>query len=299
MSRTAPRIILGVLAEQGRPVSRTRLMKLLFLLRQDTNIGETAAFYDFLPYKFGPYSFFVDCDLRNLQENGFVTCTDDSHLVPTPTGLAAYETLPPAIQYTVQKTVRKVDGLATAQLMDLVYLRFPQFTILSEREGCCPPPRPEATRAVHTIGYEGVTVDGFLNALVEHGIRRLIDVRNNPLSRNFGYSKKTLSDLCARISVEYIHRPELGIPSAQRTNLQDMGDYERLFDWYQATVLPERVVEIGQVATLMQEKTSALMCFEREPGCCHRSRLALRVAERSGLSIRHLEVGTCGSEKKF
>ncbi len=273
-------------------------MKLLFLLRQDTDLSKVAAFYDFLPYKFGPYSFFVDCDFRNLQGNGLVASADGSHFAATPAGQAAYETLPPGVQYAVQKTVRKHDGVATPQLMDLVYTRFPQFTVLSEREGVQPPPRPDAPRAVYTIGYEGVTVDGFLNALVQQGIRRLIDVRNNPLSRNFGYSKKTLSDLCGRILVDYVHRPELGIPSAQRAGLHDPSDYARLFDWYEATVLPERGAEIGQVASLMKEKSSALMCFEREPACCHRGRLAPRVAERNGLAVHHLEVAQWGHGRR-
>ena len=45
---------------------------------------------------------------------------------------------------------------------------------------------------IFTIGYEGATVDEFLTALRDAGVKRVIDVRALPLSRRAGFSKSPL-----------------------------------------------------------------------------------------------------------
>ncbi|MGY9014452.1 MAG: DUF488 family protein [Rhodospirillales bacterium] len=54
-------------------------------------------------------------------------------------------------------------------------------------------PRPTAASArLFTIGYEGKTLERFLNQLVQHRIRVLCDVHRNPVSMKFGFSKNRL-----------------------------------------------------------------------------------------------------------
>lgn len=45
--------------------------------------------------------------------------------------------------------------------------------------------------AVFSIGYEGLTIDSFLNKLIANNITLVVDVRNNPQSMKYGFSKKS------------------------------------------------------------------------------------------------------------
>jgi uncharacterized protein (DUF488 family) len=60
-------------------------------------------------------------------------------------------------------------------------------------------------RMLFTIGYEGITIEHYLNTLIKNGIQVLCDVRNNPLSRKFGFSKSSLQKYLGNIGIEYIH----------------------------------------------------------------------------------------------
>ncbi|MBI3920884.1 MAG: DUF488 domain-containing protein [Armatimonadetes bacterium] len=264
-------------------------MKLLFLLRQESSVRQHGAFYDFLPYKYGPYSFAADRELRGLVESGFVM-GEKPMLSDAKRGEAvqAYCRLSAGIRVQVSNLVRCYSAMTDNGLVDDVYVRYPHYAVLSERNG---PPRPRefAQPAVYTMGYEGVSVDAFLNALIRHGVARLVDVRNNPMSRRYGFAKKTLSGLCEKIGVEYMHLPALGIPSSERQSLSDYASYQELLDRYEKEMLPQQAGASADAANLTKEKATVLVCFEADVRCCHRGRLASRIAELTGLPIHHLE----------
>ena len=90
-----------------------------------------------------------------------------------------------------------------------------------------------------TIGYEGSSFEGYLNRLIKHNVKILIDVRRNPLSRKYGFSKKTLSDTVRKLGIEIVHIPELGITSEKRRELHTQDDYDRLFESYEKQDLEE------------------------------------------------------------
>jgi uncharacterized protein (DUF488 family) len=46
-------------------------------------------------------------------------------------------------------------------------------------------------------------VDGFLANLIKNGIEAVIDVRSNPVSRNYGFAGSTLKALAERIKLYY------------------------------------------------------------------------------------------------
>ena len=48
-------------------------MKCAFLLRHETEYDADPAFYDFVPYKFGPFSFALYRELESLQRDGYVS----------------------------------------------------------------------------------------------------------------------------------------------------------------------------------------------------------------------------------
>src|SRR6185503_14200457 len=81
-----------------------------------------------------------------------------------------------------------------------------------------------------TIGYEGETIDSFLYKLISNNVTAIIDIRNNPQSMKFGFSKKGFKDFIEKTGMKYFHIPELGIPSAMRKRLGQKTSYKRLFE---------------------------------------------------------------------
>ena len=178
------------------------------------------------------------------------------------------------------------ENISHMERVDDHYDRFPWYASRSEI-------RPkefesEADPAVYTVGYEGRTIDGLLDHLLRSGIRRLIDVRKNAMSRKYGFSGKTIKRLCANVDIEYVHVPSLGIPSSLREDLTSPEAYQRLFDRYERDIIPGVTTNIADVAELCAEKPSALMCFEATSDMCHRGRLASYVAKESSLEVKHL-----------
>ncbi len=143
---------------------------------------------------------------------------------------------------------------------------------------------------VYTIGYQQTSIAEFLNFVVQRGIRRIIDVRSNPISRKPGFSKTKFSLLARKAGIEYIHVKEIGIEANMRRNLRTQDDYKRLLDKYEEEILPKRPAQIKKVALLALEAPSVLVCYESNPSVCHRSRLASVIARRYRIKAKHLAV---------
>ena len=52
--------------------------------------------------------------------------------------------------------------------------------------------------------------EAFFICLLRAGITLLCDVRRNPVSRKWGFSKRMLLAGCDRLGIEYRHLPDLG-----------------------------------------------------------------------------------------
>jgi uncharacterized protein (DUF488 family) len=129
-----------------------------------------------------------------------------------------------------------------------------------------------------TIGYEGATVPDFLGALITAGVKRVIDVRAVPNSRRPGFSKTPLRHALAEAGIDYVHLRALGTPAAGREAARK-GRHEELKRIYAGQLeLPEAIAEGAQMLMLAAEKPSALLCYEREPACCHRTLLVDSIA---------------------
>ena len=103
----------------------------------------------------------------------------------------------------------------------------------------------------------------------------LVDVRNNPLSMKFGFSKTLLKTFCANLNIEYVHIPEVGIQSGQRQELNVQADYDKLFVTYKKSNLKKTITHQEQILKLLiQNKRIALTCFEANICQCHRKHLA-------------------------
>ena len=139
---------------------------------------------------------------------------------------------------------------------------------------------------IFTIGYEATTVPEFLAALKSAGVERVIDIRALPLSRRPGFSKSPLRAALARAGIDYVHLKALGTPAAGREAARKgrQDDLERIYAGQ--LELPEAIAQGEQMKELAAEKPSALLCYEREPGGCHRSLLLRWVAPQA--EVTHL-----------
>ncbi|WP_441288589.1 DUF488 domain-containing protein [Sorangium sp. KYC3313] len=146
-------------------------------------------------------------------------------------------------------------------------------------------------RALQTTGYEGHTLESYLNLLLKGGITVLCDVRRNPLSRKYGFSKSTLAWGCEGVGIRYEHLPELGIASEQRQSLETQADYDALFAEYDRTWLPKQADALKKSRGWVDGgERVALTCYEHLPNQCHRHCMAEALEARFGkdFSATHL-----------
>jgi uncharacterized protein (DUF488 family) len=130
---------------------------------------------------------------------------------------------------------------------------------------------------IFTIGYEKATVAEVLAALKQAGVERVIDVRAVPNSRRPGFSKNLFRNALAEVGIDYVHLRALGTPADGRAAAR-AGRTEDLQRIYSGQLeLPEAIAQSARMLDLAKEMPSALLCYEREPGGCHRT-LLLRSA---------------------
>lgn len=283
-----------MLQEAERPLGSLVLTKLFFLLRYEAGLAKRiAGFYDFVPYKFGPYSFVLHNDLAGLRRNGYLEPSGDNwrlgRLVdPNRDWMSELDRpVSDAVRYVYSNR----GGLNTDDLLKHIYSNYPWFASRSELKHLVPRNIPESKSArvgVYTVGYQQKTVDAFLSALLAQGISWIIDVRSNPVSRNYGFAGRALAALSGKVGLQYKHFPQLGIPSAERKGLNSEEQYDVLFMRYRKNVLPRESDSVAHVAALMRTSPSALLCYEADPSSCHRSHLAEAISGVNGLEVVHL-----------
>ena len=279
--------LIELLRTARRPVLVTELTKWAFLLRAETASTGGSAFYDFVPYRFGPFSFALYHELRKLEREGWLTVRSSGRRSEVSLCSPAEDCQLKDITVAddISHVIAEFGDLGHGELFDRVYEAHPSYTVNSEVRRLAK--RPIAPLAVYTAGYEGRSVDSFLGLLVESGIRHLIDVRRNPIARRYGFHKSTLCRLCNNLDIDYTHLPMLGIASEQRRGL-DRSEYKPLFDNYERETLVEEADAVAKAAALVTRKPSVLVCMEACPQECHRSRLATKMAALTGLSVRNL-----------
>ena len=138
-----------------------------------------------------------------------------------------------------------------------------------------------------TIGYEGRSLESYLNALLRDSVTLLCDVRRNPLSRKYGFSKSTLSKACEHVGLRYEHLPELGIASEERQALKTQADYDALFAVYERDQLPRQTAALARIRGWIEQdgQRVALTCFEAVPCQCHRHCVAEALARAGGATL--------------
>ncbi len=278
------KVLLGILQAFGGRVNNIDLQKYLFLF---TQTYQTEKSYDFVPYKFGCFSFQSYADRRRLTEMGILQSMEDWHIADDRDYLAL-------LDKDTRKRIQLFHGqhknIKGNELVRKVYREYPYYAIRSEIAvnllTAHEMSEVEKTRPGYddycffTIGYEGSSFENYLNRLLQNNIKLLCDVRKNPLSRKYGFSKKTLSETLEKLDIEYVHMPELGIVSDKRQNLKTQKDYDRLFDEYEDTTLQDNKKAVRNLFDLFKKhRRVAITCFEATSCMCHRGRVAKAITQ--------------------
>jgi hypothetical protein len=270
--------LLVLLNSLGGQIGKLDFQKLLFLYCQEPWNSKD---YEFVPYKYGAFSFTSYSDRRKLIEQGLlendehswsltnkgqkliqVTRSGDLHLSAF---VQKYQRL--RGDALVAETYRSHPYYATRSEIAERVLRGDTIALQRIKEATTTP----QTAMLATIGYEGRTLERYLNDLLTKGITLLCDVRRNPISRKYGFSKSTLSKSCGDVGIRYEHIPELGIASDQRQNLDTQAEYDALFKKYERYSLPKQTSAVSRIYDFIQQgERVALTCYELLPHQCHR-----------------------------
>lgn len=140
---------------------------------------------------------------------------------------------------------------------------------------------------VFTIGYEGLDIDTFLSLLGEHGIETVVDIRELPLSRKPGFSKKALASTLNLSGLEYVHMVDLGCPKAVRDRYREDGDWKRYTGGFLKHLKTQKAA-IADLSDLVNSSNCALLCYEADFNFCHRSMVANAVREHCGSDVEHI-----------
>lgn len=263
----------------GGEVGNLDFQKLLFLFCQ----GQDEPAYEFVPYHFGAFSFTCYADRRKLIDRGLLEPIEKRWAL-TPAGRAEVRGDEAA---TLGTFLAEHGALRGEALVAETYRRFPYSATRSEiasrllakdaaaleRVEACRPER--SGPGLFTIGYEGRSLEGYLNVLLRSGVTLLCDVRRNPLSRKYGFSKKALASGCEKVGIRYQHLPALGIASAKRKQARTRADFDRLFAEYERSTLVSEKRELRRIQDWVAGGESvALTCYERCAEDCHRHRVA-------------------------
>ena len=136
-----------------------------------------------------------------------------------------------------------------------------------------------------TTGYQGHTIETFLDLLLAHGIAHVIDVRQLPFSRKPDFSKKRLTAHLAAVGIAYTHLVELGTPKPLRDEVRRTRDYPAFFAAMDAIVAGQPAA-VQAAIDIARAQASALLCFEASPAECHRRSVAQAIEQLAGEACR-------------
>lgn len=271
----------------SKKATRIQLVKLLFLMREEERIDRHGAFYDFVPYKFGPFSFVAYRDISGMANSGLIYSSGDSFQIPLDGKKLPCFELPSSASDAVDRIVGLYGRWSQNKLLEYIYKNYPWF---ASRSKMSPRKSSLAARkhgmAVWTIGYEGLSIDSFLAIILKAGIQSLIDLRKMPFSRKYGFSRDALSQRCIDFALRYYQFPEVGISSELRKQFRDKS---ALWNTYSMTILPKSHKSLKSISDICQAFPSVLLCFEKHPYDCHRHIVAREVRRISGLPIFHYD----------
>lgn len=281
------KILLALLETFGGRLTAKSLQKYLFLFTRK----QSDKAFDFVPYKYGCFSFQANQDIATLGKYGYLTITESSkgryiELIKNNedycAGLDLFD------RQSLIAVKNEFGELTQTELIRYTYINYPFWAtkssiaeqILTKEEFAKVnlQARSFTEPILFSIGYEGITLEKYINKLIINDIKVLCDVRKNAFSQKYGFSKTQLEQACKGVGIQYIHIPELGIESEERQDLRSQQDYELLFKKYEKLILVNKDAYIHQIKNLITRyRRVAVTCFEKNPAQCHRTRVANRL----------------------
>lgn len=160
-------------------------------------------------------------------------------------------------------------------------------------------------RQVFTIGVYGTTQESFFRSLADHGVTHFVDVRRRRGMRGSQYAYANASALQKKLrelGIEYVHHLEL-------SPTKEIREAQRAVDAAAGTTKMART-ELGSefvrryeteclghfdaaafLGAFPENANLALFCVEKQPQACHRSLLAMRIEQATGLDWRDITPG--------
>ena len=283
------KILLALLEAFGGSLAKTDCQKLMFLLclRGEKN------YYDFFPHKYGNFSFLLYQDWNRLVDLGYLAKQSNFQLSDTRSYL---DQIQREDRLVLQALVSEIGNLRGEKLIRKVYLEVPYYALRSEiAEKILDANEYQDIRnkqikndapCLFTIGYEGLSIDAFLNILISNNVASLVDVRKNPISMKYGFSKTKFSEFIKTAGLSYYHIPELGVPSDLRRDLKSITAYQKLFDYYSVAILPNQKDSLENLKNIINlRKRVAITCFEADYRFCHRCKIAEYVEQEPSFDV--------------
>jgi uncharacterized protein (DUF488 family) len=146
--------------------------------------------------------------------------------------------------------------------------------------------RSKAPPTLFTIGYEKAKPDAVMVELKRAKVKLLVDTRAVAASRKPGFSKRQLAAILDEQGIAYLHLQKLGTPDNGRQAAR-AGKLDTLWRIYaKHLTTPGAIEAMDELIGLVKSGQSVcLLCFERDQACCHRSRIAEIVRERTGATV--------------
>jgi uncharacterized protein (DUF488 family) len=137
-----------------------------------------------------------------------------------------------------------------------------------------------------TIGYEKAKPAAVMAELKRAKVKLLVDTRAVAASRKPGFSKKQLASGLDEEGIGYLHLQKLGTPDEGRQAAHS-GKMEVMWRIYAKHLKTSGAIEaMDELVSIVKSGQSVcLLCFERDKNCCHRSRIAEIVHERTGAEV--------------
>jgi uncharacterized protein (DUF488 family) len=145
---------------------------------------------------------------------------------------------------------------------------------------------PKAKPKLFTIGYEKAKPDALMAELKRAKVKLLVDTRAVAASRRPGFSKRQLAASLDEEGIAYLHLQKLGTPTEGREAAR-AGKLDTLWRIYAKHLkTPEAIEAMDELVSIVKSgQPVCLLCYERDKDCCHRTRIAEIVHERTGASV--------------
>lgn len=309
------KVFLNLVSNCKEPLSLVKLHKLMFLFVKAT----PKKHYDFIPNKYGcysitlhndqialikkqvlieekgdsPFNSFISIDSSVKGDDSILLKKEDSHILDKILLLYQMKTENDLIDLTYK--MKPFYGIRSSIIERFIDDNIFLLSLKSIKENI-----KQVSRGLYTIGYEGFSIDGFIQQLLINNIKTLVDVRKNAFSMRREFCKTNLQEALREAGINYCTMPEVGIPSNNRKELLPSGKRNELFEWYQENILPQCAPYANKIADLVSNENIALMCYEKEPKDCHRSLFAEYCKEQqpSIPVVQHIR-GACSAKKNL